>query len=229
MLPAWKRAILVAMGSARQNASLLLSYYELRTSIGVIGILLPFVVAIGRILLPGLQGPEILGSISAYYYSDMGNVFVGSLCAIGVFLWSYRGYDLQDSIAAHLAAVFGIGIALFPTAPESGAVTQMQGYISLAHATFAGGFFLTLAYFALVLFRKTGPGGMTRMKKVRNAVFLACGIVILISIAGIALMNYPLIAAPLTTLHPIFWLESLAIVAFGVSWFVKGESILKDD
>ena len=26
----------------------------------------------------------------------------------------------------------------------------------------------------------------------------------------------------------VFWLEALAIVAFGVSWLVKGEAILKD-
>ena len=28
---------------------------------------------------------------------------------------------------------------------------------------------------------------------------------------------------------PIFWFESLALVAFGVSWLVKGEIILKDE
>ena len=33
----------------------------------------------------------------------------------------------------------------------------------------------------------------------------------------------------LLKLNPVFWLESLAIVAFGVSWFVKGEAILKDE
>jgi len=36
-------------------------------------------------------------------------------------------------------------------------------------------------------------------------------------------------AARLKTLRPVYWLEAIAIVAFGVSWFVKGESILKDE
>ena len=31
------------------------------------------------------------------------------------------------------------------------------------------------------------------------------------------------------SLAPIFWLESLAVVAFGVSWLTKGEAILKDE
>ena len=29
-------------------------------------------------------------------------------------------------------------------------------------------------------------------------------------------------------LTPVFWLKSVAVVAFGVSWPVKGETILKD-
>jgi hypothetical protein len=35
--------------------------------------------------------------------------------------------------------------------------------------------------------------------------------------------------APIRTLNPVFWLEAIAIVAFGVSWLVKGEAILGDD
>jgi hypothetical protein len=27
------------------------------------------------------------------------------------------------------------------------------------------------------------------------------------------------------TVRPVFWLESLAVVAFGVSWLVKGEGV----
>ena len=29
--------------------------------------------------------------------------------------------------------------------------------------------------------------------------------------------------------HVVFWLEAVAIVAFGISWLTKGEAILKDD
>jgi hypothetical protein len=34
---------------------------------------------------------------------------------------------------------------------------------------------------------------------------------------------------PLTAFNPVFWLETIAILAFGVSWLTKGEAILKDD
>ena len=211
---------------SKPNDSLLLSYLELRTSIGVIGILLPFVVAIGKILL---ESPGILSSISTYYYTIMGDVFVGSLCATGVFLWSYRGYARIDSVAGNLAALSAIGLAFFPTAPMS--PTPTQALISHIHLVFAAGFFLTLAFFALFLFRKTKPGvSPTRMKKVRNFVYAVCGTVILASIFLIALISIVTQdGEEFLNYAPVFWLESLATVAFGISWFVKGEAILKDD
>ena len=205
--------------------TLVLSYLELRASTGTIGILLPFVVSIGKILL---QSPGILSSVSSYYYSVMGNVFVGSLCAIGVFLWSYRGYEIQDAVAGHLAAIFAIGVALFPTTPDTGA-TADQMMIGTLHLIFAAGFFLTLAYFALVLFPKTNPAvSPTPMKLVRNNVYYVCGTLILLSIMLIGVLRFVPPDASIWQVQPIFWLESLAIVAFGASWFVKGEAILKD-
>jgi hypothetical protein len=86
----------------------------------------------------------------------MRNVFVGIMCEIGVFLWSYKGYDWRDAVAGTITAVCAIGIALFPIAPDTGA-TASQITIGDIHTAFAAVFFLTLAYFALVLFRKTSP------------------------------------------------------------------------
>jgi hypothetical protein len=67
------------------------------------------------------------------------------------------------------------------------------------------------------------------MKRIRNGVYLACGIIILVCIMLIAASNLLPLDASILAVHPTFWLESLAILAFGVSWFVKGEAILKDD
>ena len=64
------------------NNYLVISYLSLRKAIGFIGLLLPVVLALGNLLL-GSAGLET--SISRYYYTNMGNVFVGSLCAIGTF------------------------------------------------------------------------------------------------------------------------------------------------
>ena len=37
------------------------------------------------------------------------------------------------------------------------------------------------------------------------------------------------ITAPLKSVNLIFWLETIAVLAFGVSWLTKGEAILKDE
>lgn len=203
---------------------LVLSYVGLRRSVGVIGIMLPIVLAVGKILL---DGPGLLDSLSAYYYSPMRDVWVGSLCAAGVFLLSYR-YGWQDDIAGDLAGISAIGMALFPTAPT--VVTDpRQILIGRVHAVFAASFLLILAYFALVLFRKTGRHQLpTRQKLRRNRVYLACGLTILICLALLGLMQVLPVPASLRQLHPAFWLQTLAIWSFGLSWFVKGETLLKD-
>jgi hypothetical protein len=203
--------------------SLVLSYLGLRKAIGIIGIALPFVLAFGKMLL---DSPGIQDSISAYYYTIMRDVFVGSLCAIAVFLMSYRGYERRDDVAGDIACAFALGVALFPTTP-AGQATSMIGAIHLACAA---GFFLTLAYFSLVLFRMTAPNRAPTLRKVqRNRVYTVCGLIILASLAMIVVLALFPPAAPIRQLDPRFWLESLAVVAFGVSWLTKGEAILKDE
>ncbi len=201
-----------------------ISYLGLRRCIGIIGITLPFVLVFGKMLL---ESPGLLPSISAYYYSVMRDVFVGSLCAAGVFLLSYR-FDLADDIAADIAGISAIGVALFPTPPAVGA-TERQIIIGVVHSVFSAGFFLALAFFALVLFRRTDPNQQpTPQKTQRNTVYLICGIVIVVCFALEILDLFLQNNRALQALDPGLWLESLSIFAFGIAWFIKGETILKD-
>ncbi len=207
------------------DTALILSYLGLRKAIGIIGVSLPFVLAIGRIIL---DGSGIQRSISSYYYTNMGDVFVGSLCAIAVFLMSYR-YKQQDDIAGDLACLFAIGVALFPTAPEVNPTSQDR-LIGGLHHLFAALFFLTLAYFSLVLFRKTDPSKTpTRRKCQRNVVYTVCGYTILACIALIGIVAMLPGETSVKRLDPVFWLESVAVFVFGLSWLIKGETLLKDD
>ncbi len=207
-----------------QQDSLVLSYLDLRKAVGIIGMALPFVLVIGKFVI---QGGGIQVSISNYYYTVMRDVFVGSLCAIAVFLGAYRGYAKVDSVAGNLACVFALGVALFPTSPINPNTNQIV--IGNMHAVFASCLFLTLAFFALVLFRKTSSTKPpTEQKLKRNMVYTICGFVILICIAlAVSLKFFPA-TSPIFKLSPLFWLESAAIFSFGVSWLVKGEAILKD-
>ena len=205
--------------------SLVLSYLSLRKAVGIIGFALPFVLAFGKILL---QGPGIQRSISSYYYTDMRNVFVGSLCAIGIFFMTCRGYDLKDRIAGYFACVFAIGVALFPTTPDTDA-TSRDKLLGALHLSFAALLFLTLAYFSLKQFTQTDRDKIpTRRKLQRNTVYRVCGYTILASIFLMVVTALPPVKTLVAWLTPLFWLESVAVVAFGVAWLTKGETILKD-
>ena len=208
---------------AAGESPLLRSYLSLRKSIGLIGTALPFVLGLGGLLFASLS---LQSSVSSYYHTALRDVLVGSLCAIAVFLWSYCGYDRRDRIAGNLACICALGVALFPTAPEN--PTALQSALSRVHLISAAGFFLTLAYFSIVLFRLSDDPTPTSRKLQRNLVYEACGYTILACIVGIGALSLTPAGERLKQLRPVFWLEAAAIVAFGISWAVKGETILKD-
>lgn len=207
------------------GSSLVFSYLELRTVIGILAIALPIIVPFGAVLFfkAGMQS-----SISAYYHTGMRDVFVGTLFAIGFFLLSYRGYEREDEIAGDLAFIFAIGLALFPTLPD-GAFSSEDRVIGYFHLGFASLLFSSLIYFCLFLFTKTDPSKPPTKKKLqRNKVYRFCGYTMAVCMLLI-LVHFAFgdkITLPLN--NPVYWLQSLAIWAFGASWFVKGEAILKD-
>jgi len=89
-----------------------------------------------------------------------------------------------------------------------------------------------LIYFSLFLFTKTStPREPTSQKLQRNILYKVCGYTMAVCILLIAV--YYLLAEETASLpgtyKPVYWLEAVAILAFGVSWFTKGEAILKDD
>lgn len=209
--------------------SLVISYLTLRKIIGLLGIALPVVLAVGGLLI--FEKPELQRSISAYFHTDLRQVFVGSLWAIGFFLLSYKGYGRADAIAGDLGCLFAVGMTLFPTRPEV-VVSSNDVLFGQIHQAFAALFFLTLIFFSLFLFTKTNPSQPPTKKKLqRNMVYRVCGyamaLAILLIVVYFRIQNRD--PSFLQSSHPVFWLEALAIVAFGVSWLTKGEAILKDE
>ena len=211
-----------ASQATNQQDPLVISYLGLRKAVGVIGVALPFVLAFGKILL---QGRGIEPSISDYYYTAMGNVFVGSLWAIGIFLLSTRGYDWRDETAGISACIFAVGVALFPTTPHGMPITA----IGRTHFTFAALFFLTLSYFSFFLFTEMAHDRKPTPRKLqRNVVYRVCGVAIVVCIVLIAAVKLWHQETLLGLANPVFWLESVAVWSFGLSWLTKGETILKD-
>lgn len=209
-----------------RDESLIISYMTLRKLVGLLGIALPFVLVVGGKLIFGVGQQS---SISSYYHTPMRNLLVGTLCVIGFFLLSYRGYERKDDVAGNLACLFAVGVAFIPTAPD-GDVSRRIEIIGHVHLAFAAAFFATLIYFSLCLFTKTTPGGRPTPRKLwRNRVYRACGYLMAACMLGIMAISLIPGAREASLAHaPVFWLEGIAVFAFGVSWLTKGEAILGD-
>lgn len=206
------------------------SYLELRQWLGAVGTLLPFVLVLGHAFLravvhgpPAWRGWDLQNSLSSYYYTDLRNVFVGALCAMGAFLISHRGESRKDAWAGTIAGVCAIGGGLFPIMPPNGPITIIAGL----HVGFAGLLYLTLAYFAIARFPVTG-GEPGRRAGHRNRLYRICGWTIFTCIVLIAIFQLQFLRDHAGAYRPGLWLESLASVAFGISWLTKGSKILRD-
>jgi hypothetical protein len=213
------------MKNENPNESLLYSYMALRKAVGWIGILLPFTLMLGVWLI--FSEKIIMRSISHYYHSGMGDVFVGAICAIALFLFFYKGYDnwgriKWDNWLASLGGFFALGIALFPA-------TNMgpSNWVGMVHLFCAAAFFIILACYALFIFTKTKKGSTpTPEKLARNRIYRACGIIMLACLLGILLFLN--LGFDKSVSSFVFWAETVALVAFGVSWLVKGGVMMGD-
>lgn len=205
----------------------LLSYRQLRLILGLLGMSLPIILVVWGFIL--CECVDIQDSISDYYSLRTRDALVGILLAVGVFLLTYKGYEkeegdkfpLKDDHVGDLAFLFAVGVAYFPNSGND--LEQIVHFIS------AAGLFVMLAIFSLFLFTKTKPGSVPTSNKLRrNRIYQGCGAVILLCI-GLMLVNWlALDDTSVEDINPVFWLESIALWAFGISWLVKGEAILGD-
>ena len=208
------------------NNKLSLTIYtrRIKIMIGILGMLLPWLVA-----LITLSWPQ---SISITYYSLYAvGTFMVVLGSAGILLINYKGYERIDDIAATIAGIFGILICLFPMtylpAPETktGILHLPSNISNIFHCVSAFGFFITLAFMSFFLFTKT-DGNMTDQKKIRNIVYRVCGIGMLGSFL-LLLLDF----VPGVEIYNLTWIvEAIALFFFGLSWIVKSGAFpfLKD-
>ena len=224
--------------SDNNNDNHIISFLTLRKTLGFLGILLPFAMIIGNGLMtiifddPGLKDDIFRSSISHYYYTKMGNVFVGTLCAYSLFLFSYVGYKdkdgvRRDKIATNIAAIFALGVAFLPTDECTCCGSTVRGTIHLISAVL---FFCALIYISYCLFTKTDDKeNMSDEKKRRNKWYRGCAVVMFLCLVLMGVYVFAgLCDTGLSDAHPIFVLESIALIAFGTSWLIKGEFLMGD-
>jgi hypothetical protein len=121
-------------------------------------------------------------------------------------------------------------ISLFPTTPQL-PLLPAAPWIGYIHTGSAACFFGIMAYFAFQFTSSDqSPEEQTPQKKHRNLVYRVCGFILAASLVLIV-VNAVLPAtlmARLAAAKPVFVLETVAILAFGISWLVKGEAIMAD-
>jgi|SRR5215469_6415340 len=204
----------------------LVSYKTLRSIIGAVGILL-FLVP----LIYGAVKGNLPESISRSYYTSLRDFFVGALCVLGMFLVSYRGYDLLDTVITDIAGVCVVVIAFCPTSSPNPKVAQtVSNHIHPIAASIA---FVLLAVMALqftqveqtdmgwrAVLKRLGKAAIYQFPKARNAgrnyAYVTCAWIIVASIILAAI-----------SVIPLFWPEAFMLAAFGISWTIKGEPVAR--
>jgi len=245
---------------SKESNDLVIDYLYLRKTVGWIGTLLPVVLIAGNVLFFSTDLPD---SMSSYYYTHMRDFFVGTLCAMGVFLVAYAGYDEWDRWITNIAGVGAIGVALCATKPTVCAanarsctppavrsMSSAQNIVGTVHLVFAAFAFLALGVMAVRFAklpvtgdepRPTGVAGWLRealglrqhgqrdtrvgAERRRAVIFRSCGIAIVACVVlGVASNFLP--QSVKNDVPVLFVVEALAVFAFGVSWFVKGQTLM---
>ena len=165
--------------------------------------------------------------------------------------WGF--YPLTDNMAGFLAGGFALGVAFFP---NSGGPLERVVHFASAAGLFVLLAYFCLVLFTKTKppaipnptrgiwnrFRsyrsrfslENRSSQQLNHKVARNRIYLICGLVMLVCIVSMGIYSWILegkevLGVEIDDLKPVFWLESIALWAFGISWFVKGETLWKDE
>jgi uncharacterized membrane protein YwzB len=210
----------------------------LRKAVGLVGTFLPFILLAYNPIAVKIVNSGcglVPDSVSGFYYTSARNIFVGGLCALGLFLIAYVGYDLGDRLVTDAAGVCAVGVALCPTTPSTAsppsvacqtvaAVSTRETVVGDVHFVSATLMFVFLAWMAIRFTNTDKPPYPEKL--LRNRIYRICAVVILACLVAAFITNF--LSASVKAHFPswLFLYEAVAILAFGVSWFVKGQTLI---
>lgn len=239
------------------NQDRVISYHKIRRAVGIIGMLLPFslwlfnsIINDSKILNntfwitfeePYSPNDNLKDSISHFYYSTVGELFTGALCAVSLFLFCYRGYSKPkfgkyhyipgDRFMSNFAGAMALLVVIFPTSSETIIKDNLRTFVSSENAGYihyaaAALFFTTLSIISFVNFRRTKVP-VEFGKKKSHPIYKKCGIIMMSCLLCLLLlfilekMNFD--TSWSETYNVTYWLETIMLLAFGFSWVVKGK------
>ena len=197
--------------------------------IGVLSAVLPAVLVLGGLL----SVPVVQDSLSAYYWTGAGGIFVSMLMFFSMYLFAYVGYDPIDNILTNIAAGLMFIVAVFPC--EGGPGLYLFSMIPMKitgviHYVAAAGVFSMLGVMSFFLFTRYDKIlGMSTQKKKRNRIYRISGITIFILLGAGAILA--VIPGGRKTTDPIrLWLiiESGILWSFSIAWLTKAGLIFRE-
>ena len=198
------------------SAPYIRSYVFMRRVIGRLAVILPPLLVFGEPIVFD-DRPFPLGSLSAYYYSGFREIFVGMLCAIGVFLIIYKLSErTREARVSTYAGAAVIVVALFPTGKPGAKVpaTPLQDllgeeWVERIHFGFAAIFIFSLSRISRYWWKNRMPP--RRLHRICEWVILAA--LALAALEG--LTSWPG--------YGILIAEFAAVWAFAISWLATVE------
>ncbi len=205
-----------------------MNHKTMRMVVGLIAIQMPFCVVI-------LSGYKDLSSISLSYWTESRDLFVGSLIAVGFFLFAYNGtgnkMDLEYFISK-VASVFAICIALFPMKPDGELYPQsiikeeynpaqwmlvVSEKIGLPHEKIH---YISAFVFFLCLIFLMGFFAHRAWNKGRYSRAYTYSFICFLMIAGMISVYF--VGTARGWSDTVFWLEATGLVLFGFGWLIAG-------
>lgn len=209
----------------------------LRTWVGILGIgLAPAVWFFARLF----GHMSLLPSISQYYHSNAGDLFVGVLFFVGIFQISYRGHQRIDNLITWITGILAICIAIFPCAPLQNiseistaepmvkiGILQIPASVSnYIHLTVAIVFFVIISLYVLFFFTKKHKNRPpSTQKKRKNLIFIICGGGMLLIIILLVLLWIFKGTDFFQHSGRLFFPEFGLLLLFGIAWLIKANVI----
>ncbi|MGC6431740.1 MAG: hypothetical protein ACON5F_11920 [Jejuia sp.] len=199
----------------------------LRQLIGVLGMLLPILLFV---FTPKCDNP--LESISHYYYVRSGVFLIVVLSLIGIFLIIYT----KDFMLSSIAGICALFVVFFPT-DQLGDCSITTIPHSDARVWFHYGsaavFLVILAFMSIFKFTKPDDEEALMHKGVKfKGLYVFCGVLMLLALLLVGLKALGnIMPANFIKFYDdnslTFWMEVVALEAFGIAWLVRGSVSVK--
>ena len=176
-------------------------------------------------LTPGVNISSI--SLSYHLTDNARNVFVGSLCVISAFLWSYNGYSMFQAVLSKVAAVAVAAVAFFPcdcfTGRFDDGVAREATVAGGVHTASAILMFLILAIFCWLFYLRAREKD-SKEAKLRGRIYRICAVA-MVGAMAVQLLDILGVDFSGITQRVTYYVEATGLMAFGVAWMTASRML----